>query len=312
MRRGTEQSGFINPRPPPQPLAIIFRRPMPTNFWSIIRTSFRRTTHSTFSTEVHVDDSINQLPGELILMVADNLPGFTDISSSMRTNRRHLQLLMPIILDRAIISPPSHTSYGNGNRTILHWAAIHHPPLLQILLQRSKVDTILNVPDRHGVTPLHSATLYKRKDIVKMLLDGGANINATMDDELGDGWTPLHCAVLSGHAELIWILLAAGADTEARTDVSGDTALFLAALQDDQYAQRLLIQFGAKTLARRKDGSNIQEFVQRCEEDWFLEILPRSVWEWLLAIERTCRCIGCTKSYTRNRSYKKYPKGSTR
>ena len=83
-----------------------------------------------------------------------------------------------------------------------------------------------------------------------------------MDDELGDGWTPLHIAAFQGRATLIAQLLAADADTEASTYAGVDTALFLAAVRDDQESQRLLIRHGANTFACRKNGSNIQEYAK--------------------------------------------------
>ena len=125
---------------------------------------------------------------------------------------------MPIILDRAITSPPSHTSFET--RTILHWAVAHDISLLRKLLQRPKVDTILNVPDRHGATPLHSAVFYLCQDMLELLINKGANVNAKMGDELGDGWTPLHCASFGGQGAHVMSLL--GANTEARTRLGHD------------------------------------------------------------------------------------------
>ena len=145
---------------------------MPTNVWSTIRTSFRRKMgmRSTPSTV-----SISTVPASVHLEVHVDYPITSRVINSLMRTNRHLQLLMPVIVDPAIISPPSHTSYGNGNRTTLHWAVIHeHPPLLRKLLQSDKADTILTVPDRHGATPLHSATFLECKGMVEMLLNKGA------------------------------------------------------------------------------------------------------------------------------------------
>ena len=186
--------------------------------------------------------------------------------------------------------------------------------LLWKLLQQHRVDTILNVPDRHGTTPLHSATFYACEGVVEMLLNKGANVNTTIDDELGDGWTPLHCAAFRGHPNLLQKRLAAGADTEARTHVGGDTALFLAALRRDRKIGRLLIRHGANAFAYRNDGSNIREFVRRCQDEQLLATLPALVYQRLRIIEARCRCISCTRRYNRIGSYRYgvwYPKGST-
>ena len=249
---------------------------------------------STPSTQIHVDGPINHLPSECILMVTDNLSGFTDINSLMRTNRRHLQLLMPIILDRAIISPPSDIS--SGNPTILFWAVRHgYVLLLRRLLQRPMVDTILNAPDRFGATPLHFTTFRRYDDVVEMLLNKGANPNATMDDEMGDGWTTLHLAVSLAQRTLVELLLAAGANTEAITYANGDTPLLHFARIGHREMWSLMVQHGENTLSCRMDGSNIQEYVEGYHDKWWLAtrhtlgyIRPRS-------IGRLCGCFSCTR-----------------
>ena len=221
---------------------------------------------------------------------------------------------MPIILDRAIISPPSHLA--SGNWTILHWAVTHSTAqLLPELLQRPRVDTILNVGDSYGATPLHSATFYVLERAVGMLLNKGADTNAKMDDLIGDGWTPLHLAVFWGHTTLIATLLAAGANTEARTYAGGETPLFLAAVLQEDGTSRLLVRHGANTLARRKDGSDTQEYVDQCKAKRMLATLPTLVFERITGIESMCRCVRCMRRYSKSdgslRWGPEYPKGST-
>ena len=63
-----------------------------------------------------------------------------------------------------------------------------------------------------GDTPLHSAAQWGHKDIVKMLLANGAEVNVTNKW----GQTPLHYASVFGHEEVIRTLLNAGADPEAK------------------------------------------------------------------------------------------------
>lgn len=76
-----------------------------------------------------------------------------------------------------------------------------------------------------GFTPLHSAVADDSSstdvdDLVKMLLDAGADPNA----KTASGGTPLHTAGFTGNVTVVRMLLAAGADPHA-TDGKGFTAL---------------------------------------------------------------------------------------
>ncbi len=74
-------------------------------------------------------------------------------------------------------------------------------------------------------TPLHWAALNGHTDIVELLLNGGANVNA----EDGRSYTPLHYATLIGHTSVVKILLAHNANIHAATEGGGETPLYCAA-----------------------------------------------------------------------------------
>lgn len=93
----------------------------------------------------------------------------------------------------------------------------------------------------HGKTPLYYACAFSGlATIVKLLLEGGANRETTYR---ASGWTPLMVAAERGNDEIVRILLDAGAAIEAAVD--GGTALYIAAQQGHTSIVRLLLERGA-------------------------------------------------------------------
>lgn len=62
-------------------------------------------------------------------------------------------------------------------------------------------------------TPLHYAACRGFLDVVSLLIDHGADVNATNKWH----WTPLHLAAADGHTEVVIELAKRGADIRART-----------------------------------------------------------------------------------------------
>ena len=75
-----------------------------------------------------------------------------------------------------------------------------------------------------SVLPLHSAVAGGHGAVAGLLIEAGADVNATQRH----GWTPLHGAAQNGAAETVERLLAAGADPTA-TNEDGVAAADLAA-----------------------------------------------------------------------------------
>jgi ankyrin repeat protein len=90
---------------------------------------------------------------------------------------------------------------------------------------------------------------YYRNDMITLLIDNGAQINA----QEGVGKSPLHLAVDRGNIEIAKILLEKGIDIELK-DGYGYTALHIAAYKDKRTLATLLINRGAKVNAEDKFG----------------------------------------------------------
>ena len=111
-------------------------------------------------------------------------------------------------------------------RTPLHWAcATGNWRLAQLLLTRpdgpkAEIDAM----ELRGKTALHIATAHDRADIVQLLLQHEAAVNACSDG----GWTPLHNACERGCEAIVSILLRAGSHINSQL-LNGVTPLHLAA-----------------------------------------------------------------------------------
>lgn len=121
-----------------------------------------------------------------------------------------------------------------GNLYGLPTAAYHgHPHLCQFLIEQG-FDVNQSSPET-GETPLHAAiSTTDRDDVVKVLLDSGAEPNCAtkpsvptdhfMRDCRTKGETPLHRAAAFGTEATIRMLLNAGARIDAK-DMNGDSPL---------------------------------------------------------------------------------------
>jgi ankyrin repeat protein len=87
---------------------------------------------------------------------------------------------------------------------------------------------------------LLTAASHGNQDIVKLLINSGADINA-LD---GNRETSLHKASYKGHKTVIEILISNGANIDAESG-DGSTPLSIAALYHHQETAQLLIEYGA-------------------------------------------------------------------
>ena len=97
----------------------------------------------------------------------------------------------------------------------------------------------VNAKNDTGMSPLHNAVT---KEVVELLIAEGANVNAKNKH----GGTPLHEAAASGHKEIVELLIAEGADVGAKAN-DGKTPLDWAIFNKDTEIADLLRKHGGKT-----------------------------------------------------------------
>ena len=101
-----------------------------------------------------------------------------------------------------------------------------------------------------GLTALHIAAENGQDAIARLLIDGGADVNAMIK---GTHETPLHFAVSEGHIAVVAVLLQNGADTEIQ-DSNGVTVLLDGVIRDRATIVRMLLDAGANANSKNNLG----------------------------------------------------------
>lgn len=110
-----------------------------------------------------------------------------------------------------------------------------------------------------AVPPLLYACMRKDPEIVKQLIEHGANVNVVLkfDPEDDTDSTLLHMAVFYGNLDICEQLINAGADVNA-ADVLGETPLFVAVRKGKPAIAELLLTHGA-TCQPNKKGTTLED-----------------------------------------------------
>lgn len=112
-------------------------------------------------------------------------------------------------------------------RTPLHWAcATGKAHFAELLLEcpHGCPSTYVDAVDLRNKTALHIATAHDREDVVELLVENNADVNARSDG----GWTPLHNASDKGFQNIVRLLIKEGADVNSQL-LNGIAPLHLAA-----------------------------------------------------------------------------------
>lgn len=155
------------------------------------------------------------------------------------------------------------------NTSLLHVAARYGLfSTIKAMSERNPAKIRWDSKDHKGRTPLYWAAAQGHTNVVRLLLEHGASVNAEGFQKM----TPLQIAAQMGHTGILTALLAKGANTTMK-DASGSTAIHHAARTGQIDALKLLIASGADpnaldlqghsalTLAAASGNEDLAEFL---------------------------------------------------
>jgi ankyrin repeat protein len=119
-----------------------------------------------------------------------------------------------------------------------------------------------NGVSQDGFSPLGLAAFFKRREVVRYLLDAGAD---TRPASRQGGFTPLHSAVAtdagSVDVEIVRLLLDKGGDPNAQAQ-SGSTPLHTVGFTGDRESLDLLLKHGADRAIKNNDGKTAADIAR--------------------------------------------------
>ncbi|XP_049824316.1 ankyrin repeat domain-containing protein 50 isoform X2 [Aethina tumida] len=110
-------------------------------------------------------------------------------------------------------------------------------------------EPLFDLQDIHGQAALHVAARLGQAQVVKVLLEAGANA----DQADVDGWTPLRAAAWGGHTEVVELLVKHGCVLDSM-DAENRTALRAAAWSGHEEIVKILLQNGSNVNLTDHEG----------------------------------------------------------
>ncbi|MEN8207109.1 MAG: ankyrin repeat domain-containing protein [Pseudomonadota bacterium] len=151
-----------------------------------------------------------------------------------------------------LIRPRARSKTEKTQSSLRNAASKGHDESVKSLIAEGTDVHAINV---RGQTPLHLAAMTDNVDVVRMLVDGGADIDVA---DPGNSIRPLHNAATNGCTNVCEFLLKHGADMDAQT-TKGDTALHLATANKHFDIVSLLLSFHADHGIRNNTGVTAEQ-----------------------------------------------------
>ena len=187
-------------------------------------------------------------------LLAGEVKGLTFPTASTKSSAGAVSVIPPPVLPVPPPPPIQQDVYGLNTAS-----SVSLPPPSQILNPSgtragthsagSDVDEKI---DKKGSTRLHAAASNNDTNLIGILVQAGA----TIDAKDRDARTPLHSAAMAGKMEAVTALLAVGAEIDAE-DHEGKTPLHVAVVAGKMKAVAALVQAGANVDTMDNDGRTL-------------------------------------------------------
>src|SRR5262249_3368787 len=129
---------------------------------------------------------------------------------------------------------------------VIGWGSLFHDPDTEATtISAARRATLALLVERGARHHIFSATSAGDLDLIRGVVEENPRALERRVSRFEDGQTPLHFAMNRRRYDILALLIELGADLEA-TDASGHTALELAMLRGDRQAMTLLHAAGAK------------------------------------------------------------------
>ena len=138
-----------------------------------------------------------------------------------------------------------------GASALYFATSYHHTNIVELLLKQYKAIVDLSTFD--GSTPLHVSCEQGFEDVVRLLIDAQANVNAKMND----GTTAVMLACQNGHLAIVQMLIETGKCDATIQRLDGVTSIFLIV----QHGHEAVLDYFMKNLA------DINESLDLARED---------------------------------------------
>jgi len=152
-----------------------------------------------------------------------------------------------------------------GHTALMIASRLGHENLVALLVDR-RADPGRRSPQ--GDTALMMASLKGHLGIARILVERGAPVRQ-------DGWTPLHYAAFEGREQMVRYLLDKGADKDAIAP-NGYSALMLAARGGHTDSARTLLQDDADFRIVSSDGATALRIAQARNDKVLVELIRRA------------------------------------
>lgn len=197
----------------------------------------------------------------LLVSFSANAASFDDFFRAVRAdNASGVQSLLSRGFD-------PNTRDANGLTGLLIALREPSPKVIDVLLASPKTD--VEARNASDESPLMLAAIKGQKDLVAKLMARDADINKP-------GWTPLHYAASSGQLEIMKMLLEKYAFIDAQSP-NGTTPLMMAAMYGSLDSVKLLLDEGADPLMKNQQGMTATQFAQRAQRQDAADLLAAAV-----------------------------------